>query len=455
MWQNPSLSSKRSAGFLSSFRYSILVPFDTRYLEAHLKHLGTSTSSSLPSSQQHHHLNSQKTRENHFFPKNYEDSMISFSNQEPLKLSFTEPNNAFLNLRSSPLLNHDPIDQTPLNGNIFLSPKRTILGSFLQLKTTLTAFNQGRIFLPQGTTLQTPETTEASSELRSWMTSFGAGFCAGTVARTATAPFDRLKFIYMLYYKGMEKPPSLFTGFKELYKKEGFRGLFKGNLVCILKASPESAIRLTVFEKLKSVIKDENTPNLDKKKLFIVGGLSGALANLAIFPMDVLRTRLAADKNGLYKGMTDAVKKIVKTEGYIRPFYRGANSAVIANVPTSGLNLMLYEALKEVAIPKNVEKQPPSVLYMGCAGISALVTCSIMFPLQVVTSRLIMRSILDKENAQKGMVHQIQKIYQAEGVRGFYKGYCPGTSKVILGNAMLFGCYEFMKRTFGIEFKKH
>jgi hypothetical protein len=294
-----------------------------------------------------------------------------------------------------------------------------------------------------------------SSELRSWLTSFGAAFCAGTIARTSTAPFDRLKFIYQLYYKGSDKPPSLLMGLKGIYRQDGFRGLFRGNLVCILKASPETSIRLTVFEKLKSLIKDDKANKLSKGKLFIAGGLSGLLANLAIFPMDVIRTRLAAAPNGVYNGMMDAVKKIARTEGRIRPFYKGVNAAMSVNLPTSGFNLMIYETLKEVLMVQWSREQLPGIIYMVLGGISALVTISMLYPLQVVTSRLIMQTLLDKENDKKGMKNQMKRIYHSEGVRGFYKGYCPATSKVILGNAMVFGCYEFMKKVFGIEFKKH
>jgi solute carrier family 25 phosphate transporter 23/24/25/41 len=296
---------------------------------------------------------------------------------------------------------------------------------------------------------------KTSSELRSWLTSFGAAFCAGTIARTSTAPFDRLKFIYQLYYKGSDKPPSLSMGLKEIYRRDGFRGLFRGNLVCILKASPESSIRLTVFEKLKSLIKDEKTKELSKGKLFLAGGLSGVIANLAIFPMDVIRTRLAGAPNGVYNGMIDAVKKIARTEGRIRPFYKGVNAAQSVNLPTSGFNLMIYETLKERLMTHWNKKQLPGIVYMALGGISALLTISMLYPLQVVTSRLIMHPLLDKESDKKGMKNQIKKIYHSEGVRGFYKGYCPATSKVILGNAMLFGCFEFMKKVFGIEFKKH
>jgi len=332
-------------------------------------------------------------------------------------------------------------------------------------KSTLQEFHRGRsssTLAPffagnghfQNKSLHHAVSKSDSSELRCWLSSFGAAFFAGTVARTSTAPFDRLKFIYQLYYKGSDKPPSLSKGFQELYKRDGFRGLFRGNLVCVLKASPETSIRLTIFEKLKSLIKDEKTGTLSKGKLFLAGGMSGAFANFVIFPMDVLRTRLAATSKGVYDGIFDAIRKISKTEGKIRPFYRGLNAGLTANLPTSGLNLMLYETFKEILATETSIKKPPAVVYMVLAGASALVTCSFLYPLQVVASRQIMQVTKNKDGGNKGMIQQIKTTYKSEGIRGFYKGYCPATSKVMLGNAMSFGCFEVMKRVFGIEFKK-
>lgn len=344
----------------------------------------------------------------------------------------------------------------------FTNPKPFTASAGLP-KGTLHELHRGRAsntlspFFVGNSTLQAPKAIHSdSSELRCWLTSFGAAFFSGTVARTTTAPFDRLKFIYQLYYKGSDKPPSLSKGFQELYRRDGFRGLFRGNLVCIMKASPETSIRLTIFEKLKSLIKDEKTGTLSKGKLFLAGGMSGAFANFVIFPMDVLRTRLAATSKGVYDGIFDAIRKISKTEGPIRPFYRGLNAGLTANLPTSGLNLMLYETFKEVLATETQAEKPCPAIYMLLAGASALVTCSFLYPLQVVASRQIMQISKTKDGSgNKGMIQQIKGTYKSEGVRGFYKGFSPATSKVMLGNAMSFGCFEVMKRIFGIEFKKH
>lgn len=78
----------------------------------------------------------------------------------------------------------------------------------------------------------------------------------------------------------------------------------------ILKATPETAIRLSVFERLKAGLKKDDMGNFSIASLFLCGAISGAIANAAVFPMDVVKTRLAAAPNGTYLGILDAVKKI-------------------------------------------------------------------------------------------------------------------------------------------------
>jgi len=291
-------------------------------------------------------------------------------------------------------------------------------------------------------------------ELTKWLNSFGAGFFAGVVSRTTTAPLDRLKFIYQVHYKDSNKPPSIKEGLKNIYKNDGIKGLFRGNLVNILKASPETSIRLTVFEKLKSVLIDEETHKLSLRSLFVAGAASGVVANLAIFPMEVLRTRLSAAPSGTYFGIFDAIKKIVKTEGMIRPFYKGLQASLSATVPNSGLNLMSYEVLKTIFLGQRPTTEPSPIIFMVVGGLSAMFSSTLLYPFQIVTSRLIMQNLLEKGSEKRGMFGLASSIYKSEGGLGFYKGYAPAISKIVLGNAIAFSCFEFLKKNLGVDFRK-
>lgn len=294
---------------------------------------------------------------------------------------------------------------------------------------------------------------QTPSELQKWINTFGAGFLAGVISRTSTAPLDRLKFIYQVHYTDFAKPPSILEGLKSIYRADGVTGLFRGNFVNILKASPETSIRLTVFEKLKSILIDEQTNKLSLKNLFVAGAASGVVANLAIFPMDVLRTRLAAAPSGTYAGILDATTTMLRKEG-LRSFYKGLQASLSATIPNSGLNLMSYEALKAIFVGHRPKTEPHPTVFMVVGGLSAMFSSTLLYPFQVVTSRLIMQNLLSNGD-RRGMVQLAQGIWQSEGRLGFYKGYWPAISKIVLGNAISFSCFEFLKKYLGVSFRKN
>ena len=51
-----------------------------------------------------------------------------------------------------------------------------------------------------------------------------------------------------------------------------------------------------------------------------IGGISGAIAQGSIYPMEVIQTRLAISPAGTYAGILDAFAKIVRQEGYFALF---------------------------------------------------------------------------------------------------------------------------------------
>ena len=90
------------------------------------------------------------------------------------------------------------------------------------------------------------------STLKKWLSNFLAGGVAGAVSRTLTAPLDRL---WILYQVRTSNPPGIFSGLKEIVKKDGLRALFRGNFVNVCKATPETSIRFAVFEMLKQTMR--------------------------------------------------------------------------------------------------------------------------------------------------------------------------------------------------------
>lgn len=163
----------------------------------------------------------------------------------------------------------------------------------------------------------------------------------GAVSRTSTAPLDRLKTILQVQ-PSKQRISDCFT---YMLKEGGWSSLWRGNGINVLKIAPESAIKFMIYEQAKRIIRgNENRPmsiferfvgKLNNSRIlyyffkffnyikcsfcFIkAGACAGCIAQSTIYPMEVLKTRLALRKTGQYSGMLDAAKKIYKTEGFRR-----------------------------------------------------------------------------------------------------------------------------------------
>jgi solute carrier family 25 (mitochondrial phosphate transporter), member 23/24/25/41 len=72
-------------------------------------------------------------------------------------------------------------------------------------------------------------------------------------------------------------------------------GFFRGNGLNVVKVAPESAIRFYAYEMLKEYImksKGENKNDIGASGRLMAGGLAGAVAQTAIYPIDLVKTRL-------------------------------------------------------------------------------------------------------------------------------------------------------------------
>jgi len=154
-----------------------------------------------------------------------------------------------------------------------------------------------------------------------------AGGLAGAVSRTSTAPLDRLKVILQV----QNTKQRISDCFTYMLKEGGWRSLWRGNGINVIKIAPESAIKFTAYEQVKKFIRNGENRPMTIFERFVAGACAGCISQTSIYPLEVLKTRLALRKTGQYAGMLDAAKKIYAKEG-LRSFYRGYIPNVIPNM---------------------------------------------------------------------------------------------------------------------------
>jgi len=121
-----------------------------------------------------------------------------------------------------------------------------------------------------------------------------SGAMSGAITRTAMAPLERVKILYQL--AGMSKNPIRYRGVLptliQIYKEDGFRGYFKGNLAGVTRIIPVSALKFTFNDTFKDLFAKPGQKHTFTQ-LLLSSSLAGSLQIGCTFPLALIRTRLA------------------------------------------------------------------------------------------------------------------------------------------------------------------
>ncbi|RDX64733.1 Calcium-binding mitochondrial carrier protein SCaMC-1, partial [Mucuna pruriens] len=278
---------------------------------------------------------------------------------------------------------------------------------------------------------------------------FLAGGIAGGISRTATAPLDRLKVVLQV----QTARASIMPAVMKIWKQDGLLGFFRGNGLNVVKVAPESAIKFYAFEMLKKVIGEAqgNKSDIGTAGRLFAGGMAGAVAQAAIYPLDLIKTRLqtCASEGGKGPKLGTLTMNIWIQEGP-RAFYRGLVPSLLGMIPYAAIDLTAYDTLKDMSKRYILQdSEPGPLVQLGCGTVSGAVGATCVYPLQVIRTRydvsITVGSLFtfpkrmmelqaqpsNTSDAYKGMFDAFRKTFQLEGFTGFYKGLFPNLLKVV------------------------
>ncbi|XP_076977062.1 mitochondrial adenyl nucleotide antiporter SLC25A23 isoform X1 [Tamandua tetradactyla] len=230
-----------------------------------------------------------------------------------------------------------------------------------------------------------------------WWKQLVAGAVAGAVSRTGTAPLDRLK-VFMQVHASKTNRLNVLGGLRSMIREGGVRSLWRGNGINVLKIAPESAIKFMAYEQIKRAIRGQQEM-LHVQERFVAGSLAGATAQTIIYPMEVLKTRLTLRRTGQYKGLLDCARLILQREGPLA-FYRGYLPNVLGIIPYAGIDLAVYETLKNQWLQQsNHDSADPGILVLlACGTISSTCGQIASYPLALVRTRMQAQGLNKMEN---------------------------------------------------------
>ncbi|XP_033961237.1 mitochondrial adenyl nucleotide antiporter SLC25A24-like [Pseudochaenichthys georgianus] len=293
------------------------------------------------------------------------------------------------------------------------------------------------------------EFTEEEKSSGRWWKQLAAGAVAGAISRTGTAPLDRMK-VFMQVHSSKTNRISLVGGFSRMIKEGGLSSLWRGNGTNVLKIAPETAIKFMAYEQYKKLLSSEGQ-KIETHKRFVAGSLAGATAQTSIYPMEVLKTRLTLGKTGQYTGMFDCAKKILRKEG-IMAFYKGYVPNLVGIIPYAGIDLAVYETLKNTWLTHHTKDSanPGVLVLVACGTISSTCGQLASYPLALVRTRMQAQASLDTTD-QPSMSNLMKKIVAKDGFFGLYRGILPNFMKVIPAVSISYVVYEYMKTGLGIS----
>lgn len=183
----------------------------------------------------------------------------------------------------------------------------------------------------------------------------------------------------------------------------------------------------------------------------IAGAGAGATATAATYPLDLLRTRFAAQgPEKVYSSLLGSIRDIARTEG-AGGFFHGVSAGVAQVVPYMGFFFAAYESLRPVISPLNL----PFGSGDATAGVAASVLAKTgIFPLDVIRKRLQVqgptrtkfipgkgyRAVADY--AGLGVWGTGKAIVRREGWRSLYRGLAIGLVKSAPASAVTMWTYE-------------
>jgi len=185
----------------------------------------------------------------------------------------------------------------------------------------------------------------------------------------------------------------------------------------------------------------------------LAGAGAGLVSSVATCPLDVIKTKLQAQKaargGANYLGIVGTVKDIWRRNG-IRGMYRGLGPTILGYLPTWAIYFSLYDGIKKhLRENRRLESQRnmrDSMTLHVLAAMSAGVTGSIVTnPLWVIKTRFMTQP--PNEPRYRHTLDALITIYRREGIGAFYRGLVPsllGVSHV----AVQFPLYEELKSFF-------
>eukprot|EP01083_Nonionella_stella_P175976 614437_1 len=276
---------------------------------------------------------------------------------------------------------------------------------------------------------------------------FVSGGICGTISRSLTAPADRLK---ILFQSGvLHKNATILHTITSIFNEGGLISFWRGNLTNCIKIGPESAMKFLVFDLLNhNHYLHRHCP--DSYHKFLCGGIAGIIAQTVVYPLEIMKTRLALSPHGQYSGILDCFQSTIHANGF-KSLYKGMGISVIGIIPYCSVDLGLYHTIRDYR--KKMVGTAPSALEILCIGsISSITGQIVAYPAQCMRTKMQSQGQVIRLASEimvcpsyNGIMDCFMKTLHYDGAIGFYRGILPNFCKSVPAISVSYLVFEKTK----------
>lgn len=297
-----------------------------------------------------------------------------------------------------------------------------------------------------------------------FLADFAAGGISGAVAKTATAPIERVKLIIQT----QDANPKIKSGevkrytgivdcFTRVYNEQGVSAFWRGNFTNVIRYFPTQAFNFAFKDTIKALFPKYNSKT-QFGMFFLVnmasGGLAGAGSLCIVYPLDYARTRLASDVGSgqrSFNGLADCLVKTARGPSGIMGLYNGFGVSVAGIIPYRGVYFGMFDSLAGIN-PFRKDKGLVGLASKFCIAQATAITAGYAsYPFDTIRRRLQMQSEKPKDQwLYKGTVDCLFKIMKDEGTAALFKGAGANAIRTV-GSALVLVLYGEIKTLMGFE----
>jgi solute carrier family 25 carnitine/acylcarnitine transporter 20/29 len=276
-----------------------------------------------------------------------------------------------------------------------------------------------------------------------------AGSLGGVAQVLSGHPLDtvkvRLQTQTTLVYKGTIDCLS------KTVKEEGFVGLYKGVQSPLVGLAVMNSVMFLAYGQAKAALQKDPAVPLTLSQYALAGAIAGVAISFVEGPVDLFKSQMQVQYGAgqKYTGITDCARQIVGKYG-IRGAYQGLAATFLRDIPSNASYFLFYELARKMQTKpgQHVSDLPAwKVMIAGATG--GMAYWGITYPTDVIKSTIQTDTPNPAQRKYHGIMDCARKIYAANGIAGFYKGFTPCIIRSIPANAACFVVYEQARKMMG------